>query len=148
MAAPILEKLLLAELGEETVRKAFRILSAGVSAGEGGPATKEAEETLRAEGIDLSRHRARQLRKADLDQADLVLTMTSDHKNLVLKAHPEAGEKVYTLLEYGSKGMPVDIPDPFGQGLEVYRQCAETIKEALKAIIPRLKIHLENKEDN
>jgi protein-tyrosine phosphatase len=148
MAAPILEKLLLAELGEDTVRNAFRILSAGVSASEGAPATKEAEETLREEGIDLSRHRARQLKKEDLDQADLVLTMTSGHKNLVLKAYPEGGKKVYTLLEYASAGMPGDLPDPFGQGIAVYRKCAQTIMEALKAIIPRLKTQLGEKEEN
>jgi protein-tyrosine-phosphatase len=148
MAAPLLEKLLQAEWGEEPVRKSFRILSAGVSAFTGAPASKEAEEVLRGEELDLSRHRAQRLDKILLGQADLVLTMTSAHKDLLLKMYPEAKKKVYTLLEYGSGEKQGEIPDPFGQGIEVYQQCAATIKEALQAIIPKLKMYLDCKEEN
>lgn len=147
MAAPLLKKLLQAEWGEEPVQKSFRILSAGVGALTGAPASKEAEETLREEGLDLSRHRAQRLEKTLLEQADLVLTMTSAHKDLLLRMYPEAKEKVFTLLEYGSGGKQGDIPDPFGQGIEVYQQCAAIIKEALQAIMPKLKMYLERKEE-
>lgn len=63
--------------------------------------------------IDLKRHRHL------IEQADLILAMTQEQKQM-LDAYPEAeGKRVFTLKEFaGEEG---DIDDPAMQGEEVFR---------------------------
>jgi len=148
MASLLLKKLLVQELGETTVQEEIEISSAGIAAMDGSFASKEAIDVLNTEGIDLSSHHARRLEKTDLDRADLVLTMTAAHKQAVLRLAPKAQKKVFTLLEYSADPAAGDVLDPFGQGIEVYQECAEHLRKLLKAIIPKLITALRlDKED-
>ncbi|WP_071542372.1 low molecular weight protein arginine phosphatase [Neomoorella thermoacetica] len=76
------------------------ISSAGLAAREGDPATPEAVQALAEMGLDLSSHRARQLTAATVRDADLILTMTAEHRERILRDYPEARGKTYTLKEY------------------------------------------------
>ncbi|MGI9862809.1 hypothetical protein SDD30_15635, partial [Moorella naiadis] len=64
------------------------------------PATAAAVQALAEMGLDLSSHRARQLTAAMVQDADLILTMTADHKEYILRNYPAAGSKTFTLKEY------------------------------------------------
>ncbi|WP_084075219.1 hypothetical protein [Demequina sp. NBRC 110052] len=54
---------------------------------------------LGADGIDGSRHRARQLDAHLMKSADLVLCMTRDHRTLAAQTDPASLRKVFTLME-------------------------------------------------
>lgn len=124
--------------------------SAGVFAYGNEPASENAVFVLREEmGIDMGTHRSRPLSKEFVDSADLILTMTREHKNIILRMYPEAAAKVYTLKEYAS-GTPadrsieeynyaLDITDPFGMSPGIYKKCAAEIREAVEKLICRLK---------
>lgn len=63
-------------------------------------------------------------------QADLILTMTHEQKQM-LAAHPEtAGKRVFTLKEFA--GEDGDIDDPAMQGEEAFRARLDEIKRCLE----------------
>ena len=110
------------------------VCSAGVSAGDGYPASQNAISAMHSEGIDLHAHKSTQITEQLLESVSLILTMTSTHLNIVKSICPQAN--AFTLSEYAmSDG---DISDPFGGSLEVYNKCAAQIKELIIASVSRL----------
>lgn len=97
MAEALLKKIL-EDIGKNT--KGIKIKSAGTAAMENQPATPQAISVMREMGIDLSSHRATLLTPKLIDEADLILTMTLDHKRRILEMYPEAHGKVYLLKEF------------------------------------------------
>ena len=57
---------------------------------------------------------------------------------------PSAAAKTYTLAEYGAKFdksfKEMNIEDPYGQSLEVYRKSANDIKRILEVIVEHMEI--------
>lgn len=96
--AEALFKKILEDIGKNT--KGIKIKSAGTAAMENQPATPQAISVMREMGIDLSSHRATLLTPKLIDEADLILTMTLDHKRRILEMYPEAHGKVYLLKEF------------------------------------------------
>ena len=84
---------LLKAMGEHEVR------SAGVAAEAGSPASPYAVDALFSKGIDITTHRARFISAEDVEWADIILTMTRRHKELLLERFPHAEHKLYTLKE-------------------------------------------------
>lgn len=132
------------------LRGRFTAVSAGMSALDGDPASDNAVKVLREEwGIDIRSHRARRLTAAEVESADLILTMTRGHKASLLSVFPGAGAKVFTLKGYanGPKtasmeeeyNFGLDITDPYGMPAHIYRRCSLEIKEAVDKLVERLK---------
>lgn len=113
------------------------VLSAGVQALPGAPATGEAVGALADEGIDIAGHRARLLTPELAARATLILTMTGAHKREVLRTAPEAATKTFTLTEYS--GLSGDLTDPFGRPLAVYRNYASRLRVLVALALKRFK---------
>lgn len=114
------------------------VRSAGLAAIPGLPASEHAREVLKRRGADLGDHRSRPLDRADLEWAELVLTMTAQHKRMVVLQFPRTADKVFTLTEYVNRGDGArDIADPFGGDLEAYARCADEIDAAVSALVVR-----------
>lgn len=113
--------------------------SAGVYAYEGDPASFEARNIIKQYGLDLSRHYARTLDDEAVRNAFIILTMTGNHKRMLLEVYPEAADKAFTLKEFaGYSSNNRDIVDPFGYGAEVYQACAEELESVLHKIMDKL----------
>ena len=112
---------------------AIDIRSAGVSAARGQPPSTDAVRALSTEGIDLRAHRSQPLSDTLVDGATYIFAMTREHRNLIELLYPEAAEKVFLLREF-EPGSP-DVPDPIGQGREVYERCRDTIKRSLPRLL-------------
>lgn len=108
----------------------LEILSAGVAAWPGAPATEEAIKAMAELEVDISGHRARSLDLDLVEKADLILTMTEAHKRLVMDRFPQAREKTFTLKEYATF-CPGDIPDPLGGPLEIYQACVAQLQKLI-----------------
>lgn len=140
---------------------AWRARGAGTSAYPGRPATREALEAVRQMGARLEGHRSSQLAAHDVAAADLILTMTREHRQGVLRLFPQARGKVFTLKEFASgqggqgeaKGVGKgawreegvlfgskewDVEDPVGQPLDAYLVCAREIRRAVEQVVDRL----------
>ncbi|MBO8137822.1 MAG: low molecular weight protein arginine phosphatase [Desulfotomaculum sp.] len=128
-----LAKALLAEKG---INEDIEVISAGTCAFPGSPAAEQAVQALEERGIDIKSHRAAVLDEELIKSADLILTMTSSHKQQVLQISSEAGEKTYTLADYAGEGG--DIPDPIGQPLEVYKSCADRLEKLIEKALDKL----------
>lgn len=95
--------------------------SAGVAAASGSPATPDAVEAGEDLGLDLSGHHAQQVDRAMVRAADAIFAMTRSHAAALLQLVPDA--PVQTLDRTGG-----DVPDPIGQGLDVYRATADRLR--------------------
>ncbi|MBK0074712.1 MULTISPECIES: low molecular weight protein arginine phosphatase [Bacillus] len=114
----------------------FEVQSAGVFAYPGSDASVHAKEALAEKGI-LIDHAAQQINETLLDWADIVVTMTENHKQIVLGHYPGVEKKLNTL--YGlTEGIGKDISDPFGGSLSIYK---ETLDEMEKLVQTLLKKH-------
>jgi glycine hydroxymethyltransferase len=113
-------------------RNDITVISAGVSASKGAPASQPAVAALSELGIDIRRFRSQPVTEKLLDQCTHVFTMTRDHKRIIDLLFPEYGEKIRLLGEFSRGGG--DVPDPIGQGLPTYKRCRDVIKSALVQI--------------
>ena len=119
----------------------IKVMSAGIYANPRDTAADQAIEVVEELGLSLREHRAKILTKDLLQEADLILTMTNHHKLAILQIAPHIQDKVFTLKEYANAGdtiKDVNISDPFGQSVEVYRKSANEIMEALKKVLEKI----------
>ncbi len=79
----------------------IEVQSAGIYAGEDERANANTITALKEVGISLD-HTSQPVTKHLLDWADLVLTMTTGHKQSLILQHPNYQEKYFTLKEYSS----------------------------------------------
>ena len=107
-----------------------RVISAGVGAGEGQPASAAAVAAMQKMGLDLTRHRAGRLTPQMVQEADVIYCMTEAHLQAVLRLSAAARDKTFLLDASG------DIEDPIGSGPTTYQRCAEVIRRRL---VQRLK---------
>jgi protein-tyrosine phosphatase len=116
----------------------FEVQSAGVFAYPGSDVSIHAKEALAEKGIVID-HAAQQVNDTLVDWADIVVTMTENHKQIVLGYYPSVEKKLDTL--YGlTEGVSKDISDPFGGSLSTYK---ETLEEMEKLVQTLLKKHSE-----
>lgn len=153
------------------------VKSAGVYAVEGMNANDYAIQSLAERKIDF-KHQSQPVTEQLLHWADLVLTMTVQHKQLLMVNYPQYQDKYFTLKEYTadpdksswedaktvtqtgmnddeklqknmqqnldklydlkSKLNELDVSDPFGGSLEVYRETLSELDEHIKRLIRKL----------
>ncbi|MFU0789389.1 low molecular weight protein arginine phosphatase [Virgibacillus proomii] len=77
----------------------IEVKSAGVFAVENQQASPKAIEALKEKGIELD-HRSQPVTQELLNWADIVLTMTTQHKQSLIMEYPNFQEKYYTFKEY------------------------------------------------
>ena len=133
--SPMAEKLFEQALQESSVKKKIQVFSAGISAMDGDKASENSIEACKEIVIDLNDHRSSALTRATLQNASAVFCMTESHRAL-MQMYFELPENspVFLMREFAEQG-PKELPDPYGQGMEVYRACRENMKEALPSII-------------
>lgn len=99
--------------------------------------------TARNHGIDITGQRARQIRHADLEHYDLILTMDEDNhhnvRSMALQSSSDP-EKVHMIMNFVHPGENISVPDPYwnNDGFEeVYQMldkaCDQVIKRCLSS---------------
>lgn len=116
------------------------VSSAGMGAWEEQPASNQALEVMKSQGITLSSHRSRRVNAQLLQEADWIIPMTKEHESQLHTLYPEYKGKIRRLGAWGSTGK--DISDPFGGSLAIYQKCAEEIK----GLILKIKEELDRLE--
>ena len=103
---------------------ALDLSSGGSIAGEGTPATDLMQDVAADYGLDLSRHRARNI--STIAQPDLVFGMEQLHLVEAKRRWPDMERGSIRLLDH-----PVGIADPYGRGLDAYEAAADHIRRAI-----------------
>ncbi len=110
------------------------VLSAGIAAGDGHPATVQAERAVARLGLDLSNHKSQQLTKSLIERATAIYVMTVSHELAVLELDQSAQDKLSLLNPEGS------VPDPFGMPDEVYEETAAVLRELISGRLKEIEV--------
>ena len=111
----------------------------GWHAGEGADPRMIA--AARADGHDLSGHRARQLRERDFADHDLLLAMDSDNLRELRKlaATPEQAERAALFLEWAGAAPPLEFPDPWHGDTAGFAASVDLAERGVAGLIARLR---------
>lgn len=118
--------------------------SAGVAALKGEEIAPNASIVLGEAGIYPGEHHARQVSRAMLEEADLVLVMGPRHIAKLRRLFGDLPDQVYTLPEYvsgslgGNHSGEVEIPDPYGHTITAYRASVRQIYDYIERLLERL----------
>jgi protein-tyrosine-phosphatase len=137
MAAGIFRKYLSEKLQcevDQLDKMGYKVHSAGIIDLESSPASAEARTACAAKGIDITAHRSKVLSKELIEENDFIFAMGRTHLERVTAISPEAVNKCILMAENK------DIPDPIGQGQQVFNSCADLIEKAVKKRISELVI--------
>ena len=115
----------------------YRVLSAGVGAVDGQPASDHAVRALREIGIDINGHRSRHLTADLVAQADYIFGMTHSHVDAIMLLYPQAAEKTFLLREFDETldAYENDISDPIGGSYDVYCNCRDQIEQGIASML-------------
>jgi protein-tyrosine phosphatase len=133
--SPMAEKLFEEALAKADSRKKVRVFSAGISAMDGDQASDNSIQACEEVGLDLTDHRSAALTRATLENASAIFCMTESHRAL-LNMYFEVPEStaIFLMREF-TEGGSKELPDPYGQDIEVYRECRDRMKEALPSLL-------------
>ena len=158
--SPMAEVMLRHALTSRACAADIEIASSGTWAYDGSPATVAAVDAMRARGIDASAHLSRPVVREELEEADLIVVMTSVHVREVLDVAPDVRSKLVMLKELvemkgdyeGATGTEerlrrlldaerpkprrsLDVDDPMGLPLMAYERCADDLDRGVNALV-------------
>ena len=125
MAAAIFEQ----RLREAGSTSGWQIASAGTWTREGLPAARRAQSVMQEWGIDIQAHRSRQISGDLLATANLVVVMTSNHREALTAEFPGDASRICRLGDLA--GVRYDIPDPINGSLDDVRIVARELDTLL-----------------
>lgn len=138
--SPMAEKLLQHALaGQDTPLNQIEIVSAGVAAGYGEPASVNSVTALKRVKIDLDGHKSQPVTQDLIDRAFLILGMTQSHIDTLNYHHTDLPERVHLFREFMGKDDSPEIPDPYGQNYTAYAACFDSMAEAIPSLVAYLK---------
>jgi protein-tyrosine phosphatase len=108
------------------------VSSAGLSAVVGAPADPLAQELMLKRGLDLTKHRGRQLSAEMVRGADLVLVMEERQQRAVQSVETSARGRVHRLGRMGK----FDIPDPYRRGRASFEEALRLVDRGLDELVP------------
>ena len=136
--SPMGEYILKKMVADRGIADQFYIESAATSTEElGNPVYPPARAELNKHGIDCSGHHARQVRKSDYDNFDIIIAMEDIHKRIMrdrfFGGDPE--NKIKLCMELAGKpGEQVDDPWYTGRFGEVYGQITEACEGLIETM--------------
>ncbi len=120
---------------------AFQAESAGVAALKGEPIVPNASAALEEAGIYTKGRRARQVSRAMLEEADLVLAMSPQHVIELRRLFGSLPNNVHTLPEYTANvSGEHEISDPYGHSMAAYRASVRQLLEHIERLLDRLEL--------
>ena len=109
--------------------------SAGLSAMDGDKASQNSIDACEELGLDITDHRSAGLNRTTLQEASVVFCMTESHRALInMYFELPQGYPIYLMREF-IEGESKELPDPYGQDIDVYRQCRDRMLECMPSLI-------------
>ncbi len=103
--------------------------------------------TLR-KGIDISRLRARRLRSEDYDFYDVILAAEQANVDFInSECKRKNMYKINQLLAYAPDTGCLEIPDPYGEGMQEFEYVYDLISQACEGLLQELKRRISSERD-
>jgi protein-tyrosine-phosphatase len=134
--SPMAVGLMRRKLAAAQLESRHRAFSAGIWALDGHLASENALAVMAERGIDISDHVAHNVAADDVAEADLILVMAKEHADMIRHTWPQYGWKIHRLAEMAGKKK--DVRDPYGESVEAYRACADTISDYIDRGLGRI----------
>lgn len=119
--------------------------SAGLSAADGLAASRTAIEVMDEIGVNIRKHFSRELTNELIDEATIIMAMTSAHAAELKQRFPKARDRVHLLGSFNKNAKEKEISDPVASSIEIYRQTRNDISGGLDGLIRYLQSFQENK---
>ena len=133
--SPMAERLFAKEIAQLDLPKRIHAYSAGLSAMDGDKASQNSIDACEEVGLDITDHRSSGLTRSSLEEASAVFCMTESHRALInMYFELPPGYPIFLMREFVEDGAK-ELPDPYGQDLDIYRQCRDRMLEAMPSII-------------
>ena len=120
-------------LCEKNKKNKIDVVSAGIFAENNLPASSEAIKTMSSYGIDISKHKSRQITKELVKSSDVLVVMTKSHKSAILSSFGVVSGKTFLLHKFDNSKK--DVFDPFGGSFDTYNKCFLEMKKALDNLL-------------
>ncbi len=114
--SPMAEIITKAEIKKRGLNAEYTVNSFGLAVKKGDELNPNAAEALFRLGYGKRKHKAKLLTRAAVEKGDLIVCMTEEHKRKINVPHALTFDEI---LGGGN------IPDPYGQSLEVYMGVAK-----------------------
>lgn len=138
--SPMAEKLLQHALAAEGAPyDQLEVVSAGVAAGYGDPASENSVAALKKVGLDLGHHQSQPLTPDLINRAFAIFAMTDSHLDALRYFSPELPQRAHLLRGFMANTEDKQIPDPIGQDFDAYSACLDSMIEAIPSIVTYLK---------
>ncbi|HJV17659.1 MAG TPA: low molecular weight protein arginine phosphatase [Bacillales bacterium] len=115
-----------------------KVKSAGIYAINGCDASGQAKIVMDEKKVPHD-HQSSLLTAADIDWATIILTMTASHKAAIAQNFPNSADKIYTLKEFAGEGVEMDVIDPFGGDVHIYRHTFLELDKLIDLAIVKIK---------
>lgn len=119
----------------------INIFSAGIFALKGEHASYNSVAVMKEYDVDIVTHTATPIEDINMDEMDIILCATNNHKRQLINQYPNASKKIYTFKEYAgldNNGNDLDIKDPWGNDMNTFRMCAAEISYCIDNIIKKI----------
>ncbi|MDD3186311.1 MAG: ribose 5-phosphate isomerase B [Anaerostipes sp.] len=116
---------------EDTHRTDIEVISRGLVVLFPEPVHPKAADLVRQSGIKIIDFKASQLTQEEVEESDLILTMSDDQKEKVLSEY-HGYKEVVTINEYANN--PGGVIDPYGMDEEAYEKCFVQITQFMQKI--------------
>lgn len=138
--SPMAERLLAHALAAEDGQLAsLQVVSAGVAARGGDPASANSVIALKKVGLDLSDHQSQPLTPELLERAVAVFVMTETHRAVIQASFEPMPRNIHLLREFMPRDADKEIADPYGGPLPLYESCRDEIVEAIPSLVAFLR---------
>ena len=105
--------------------------SAGLTCGYGEEVSENSRKIIAERGIFYT-HQSRPVTRQLLDSSDMVICMTSPHKQALMPY--VSAEKLYETKDLTGE----EIDDPYGKDLQAYRDCAAKLDKLADAVCKKI----------
>lgn len=117
------------------------VRSAGIYATDGVPMSMNAQAVLQEMNLS-TEHASKHFSQEDAEWADVILTMTNNHKQTIVQLFPEAANKTFTLTEFIDKPQLGDVVDPYGGNVTIYKNTFNQLQQYIDEAIIRMREEL------
>ena len=122
----------------------LKVVSAGVSAFNGDPASLNSIKATQKVGLEISNHRSQSLTQSMIDESFVIFCMTESHRALLEYQFKLTAPHIYLFRELMEPGNSLEIPDPFGMDFPQYEACRDSMLEAVPSILNFLRREFTN----
>lgn len=115
----------------------LNVKSAGIYALEGGKISENSKSVLEQQNIEFH-HTTSPVKNEDIEWADLILTMTTAHRDMILQFFEKAEGKTYTLKEYVAPYSSLDVSDPYGGDINTYKNTYDELNRLIDELVTKI----------